>query len=122
MIALGLGQHKWSIDKCISKYEDITRTGFDAKSMTKWWGIGWVARWFRQSIYLSKPFETALSAAFGKDRQLFGLTISENCKSTRNLPRVVVTTTVDKDLKVFANYDRGGSGDYLTSKCLTWEV
>lgn len=140
MVALGLGEHKWSVEECAKKYEELAHTGLVPKTGTKVWGFGWVARWFRHSIYHSKHLQSALTTAYGETRQLFGLVLGESCPATRNVPRVAVTTTVDRDLKLFTNYRLGAqgrmqednkatasgeatvNGTYLSSTSLTWEV
>jgi hypothetical protein len=122
MIALGIGEHMWPLSRCIEKYEALAKTSFDSKFLTTVCGIGWLARLFRYSIYTSTGIEGALKAAYGQDRELFGMKVVGTPSSVKHLPRVAVTTTVDQDLKIFANYNRGGAGIYLDSTCLSWEA
>jgi hypothetical protein len=117
MIALGVGKHQWTVKRCISKYEYICEAGLDAKLLTKSWMFGWIARWFRESIYLSDALENALMKAYG-EKELFSLSTMSHGHTTR----VAVTTTVHTDRKLFTNYKRGGSGEYLDSTSLTWQV
>ena len=122
MIALGLGEHQWSLDRCMESYETLSRDGLDSRLATKWWGIGWVARMFRDSIYAPEALETALQKAFGTEHEMYSLKTINAPSNTKHLPRVAVTTTVDEELKVFTNYDMGGTDDYLGSRSLTWQM
>jgi hypothetical protein len=117
MIALGVGVHQWTAQKCMEKYETIINNGLDVKLFTKTWGFGWVARWIRQSIYLSQPLEKAMSATYGNER-LFSLRTTPHHHTTR----VAITTTVEDKCKLMVNYRRGGVGQYLDSTSLTWQA
>src|SRR5689334_11596462 len=99
----------------MSSFRSICSKGFNNKFLTKTWGFGWLARWVRSSIYLSKDMETALENAFstGTPKQVFGM---------ENHCRAAVTTTVDKDCYLVANYHRGGTGTYLNSELSVWDV
>jgi hypothetical protein len=122
MIALGIGEHMWPLSRCIEKYEALAKTSFDSKFLSRVCGISWLARLFSYSIYTSTGIEGALKAAYGQDRELFSMKVVGTPSSVKHLPRVAVTTTVDQDLKIFANYNRGGAKIYLDSTCLTWEA
>jgi hypothetical protein len=131
MIALGIGVHAWDADTCISKFRQLSTDGLSEKWLTKSWGIGLLARWFRGSIYQTAPLEKALKNAF-PDENLFGLHAGPYTVKSRlgthkrnrlqHTPRIAITTTVESEGKVFANYNSGGLKNYLKSNCLTWEV
>lgn len=97
------------MEECIKRFYIIVRKGFEHKSLTKARGIGWLARVVRSSIYHTSNFEEALSLAFnpGAFKELYGL---------QRHSRVAVTTTAGSDLKLIANYNRGGTGYYLDSR------
>lgn len=121
MIALGIGDHNWTSRTCMEKFEHITQNGLEAKMLTKNWVFGWIARYFRDSIYSSAPLEKVLQEEYG-DHLLFGLDATRQSQTTR----VAVTTTVHTECKLFTNYRRGGSGpsevEYLDSQSCTWAV
>lgn len=100
---------------CINRFRAFINAGFKNKPVTKARGIGWVARWFRGSIYRTEPLELGLQSAFdpGSFEQFYGL---------RHPCRVAVTTTAGADLKLIANYNRGGKGMYLNSQLGVWHA
>jgi hypothetical protein len=112
---MGLGIQNHTAKDCTSKFRSICRDGFKNKFLTKTWGLGWLARWVRSSIYLTADMDKALLEAFGKSSptQVFGM---------KNHCRVAVTTTVDKDCNLIANYNRGGDDRYLNSELHLWEA
>ncbi|KAK3349748.1 acyl transferase/acyl hydrolase/lysophospholipase [Lasiosphaeria hispida] len=109
VIALGLGVQGRTVPDCIERFRTFARTGFKEKTFTKGkLGLGWLARMVRTSIYHTEPLEVAMHTAFRPafNQPVFGL---------QNPCRVAVTTTVNKELKLIANYNRGGKGRYLNS-------
>jgi len=120
MIALAMGVHKWNADKCIQKFRALCEGGFSVKWFTKTTGIGWLARWLRGSIYETGPLERALQKAY-PSKGLFGLRRGTEGRLC-NLARVAVTTTVNSECKLFANYNCGNSKYYLNSETNTWEA
>ena len=118
MIALGLGAHNWSAEKCVETYKTLIQNGLQANLLTKSWFFGWIARFFRESIYSTPALEEALKAAYGQNQELFSLEPTTH----NHITRVAVTTTVETGRKIIANYRRGGSEEYLDSTMLTWEA
>lgn len=111
MIALGLGVNKFTVDQCLEKYKRICQTGLENKWFTKTRGIGFFARLFTSSIYQTEPLERSLREVFGS-KLLFGL--------EGNATRVVITTTVEKDGRLLANYNWGDEKNYLDSNVSIW--
>ncbi|KFY85571.1 hypothetical protein V498_07704, partial [Pseudogymnoascus sp. VKM F-4517 (FW-2822)] len=115
IITIGLGVQGRKVSDCIDRFRKFIDAGFKSKPVTKVRGIGWVARWFRGSIYRTQPLEQSLQGAFlpGSFEQFYGL---------KGPCRVAVTTTVGDDLKLIANYNRGGNGMYLNSELRVWHA
>lgn len=118
MIALGIGQHNWDTSTCIAQYHYIVANGFEEKLFTKSRILGWIARWFRESIYVTKNLEDSLRAAYGS-RNFFGLLPKQGFPHST---RVAVTTTVDSEPKLIANYNSGDKNEYLNSSSSSWEM
>lgn len=59
--------------------------------------------------------ETALSDSFGKEAPTTVYGLENPC-------RVAVTTTVNEDCYLIANYNRGGTGRYLNSELPLWKA
>jgi hypothetical protein len=95
MIALGLGEHTWSVDRCIEKYQTLAETCFNAKFLTKIWAIGWFTRLFQDSIYNSSTLENALKVAFREHWQMFSIKVLDTPIAVKHLPKVAITTTID---------------------------
>ncbi|KAH8661836.1 acyl transferase/acyl hydrolase/lysophospholipase, partial [Ilyonectria robusta] len=115
IISLGIGAQGRSVKDCAAHFRTICSTGFDNKFLTKTWGLGWLARWIRSSIYTSAAMEKALQTAFSTKPPItvFGM---------RNHCRNAVTTTVGKDCYLIANYNRGGTGIYMNSELSVWDA
>lgn len=118
MIALGLGVHKLSASTVTGRFRAICTSGFKNKTLTKSKYVGWLARYFRGSIYKSDIFEEALKSAYGSV-ELFGLR-NETHQRPQHLARVAVTTTVDTECRLLTNYRWGDDKTYLGSHCRTW--
>jgi hypothetical protein len=71
------------------------------------------------SIYQSGAIENALRSAY-KPEELFGLRNVEQVSST--WPRVAVTTTVESNCWLLANYNQGDSKRYLKPRIATFEA
>lgn len=99
------------MNDCIRLFRDITSNGFVNKTGTNSAVVGWVARYFRGSIYKTESIEAALESAFSgrEPANLFGISSGQQTK-------VAVTTTVGDHCYLIANNDRGGSGDYIHSE------
>lgn len=120
MIALGLGVHRWDADQCIAKFRDLCHNGFKTNPLTKSMYFGWISRWLHGSIYETKALESSMKAVYGSER-LFGLHRGTGDK-LNTLTRVAVTTTVNSECKLFANYNCGDTKDHLNSNTDTWEA
>jgi hypothetical protein len=103
------------VSDCIARFREFIDAGFKNKAATKTPGIGWLARWFRGSIYRTEPLELGLQSAFnpGSRQEFYGL---------RGPRRVAVTTTVGSELKLISNYNRGGNEMYLSSQLDVWHA
>lgn len=112
IIALGLGVQDRTVDDCLTRFHAFARDGLNKKILTKTKLVRWAGKFIRSSIYRTKDLEQALHNAFSPtaSQSLFGL---------RNSCRVAVTTTVDKELKLISNYNRGDGEAYLTSSNIT---
>jgi len=111
MIALGLGTHNFTASYCLEKYKTICEKGLVSKPLTKTYFIGFFARFFTSSIYKTEPLEAALQDVYGR-KKLFGY--------QGNATRVAITTTVDADTRLFANFNSGDGKAYLNSNIHTW--
>jgi hypothetical protein len=101
------------------------------KFIAKTIGVGLIARWLYKSIYDSKIVEDALKSAFSNDCCLFGISRDrdDNTDANLNFPSVAVTTTVNRECKLFTNYNLGNykqldgaSGLHLDATIAIWEV
>lgn len=117
LVALGLGQDKLSATQCIEKFKTICKTGFQLRAWAGLWRV--LSIWFSGSIYQSDAIENALRGAY-KPEELFGLRNIEQVSSS--WPRVAVTTTVETDCWLLANYNQGDSKRYLKSGIATYEA
>jgi hypothetical protein len=100
IIALGLGVQGRTVDDCLTRFRTFSRTGLKKKILTKTKFVRWAGKFIRSSIYRTKDLEQALYNAFSP-------AASQNLFGVRNSCRVAVTTTVHKELKLIANYNRG---------------
>ena len=118
LIALGLGQDKLSATQCIEKFKAVCKTGF---ALRFWAELSQaLSIWFSGSIYDSDTIESSLRGAY-KPEKLFGLRNVEHVCSS-SWPRVAVTTTVETDCWLLANYNQGDSKRYLKSGVATYEA
>ena len=118
LIALGLGQDKLSATQCIEKFKAVCKTGFAPRFLAGLWQF--LSICFSGSIYDSGTIERALRGAY-KPGMLYGLgNVEHVCSSS--WPRVAVTTTVDNDCWLLANYNQGDSKRYLKSGVATYEA
>jgi hypothetical protein len=125
MIALGLGHYKWSTAECIRKFHAICKNGFDKKWLSKaWWRVGNFVRYMRNSIYATDTIEDVLKTSYGEDAlsTLYGLRTSSRRDVPSTTVRVAVTTSVNKNLRLFANYNWGEGEVYLNSRIKVWEA
>ncbi|KAL4987485.1 hypothetical protein BDW68DRAFT_177857 [Aspergillus falconensis] len=124
LIALGLGSHRWTLDTCIAKFNDICRSAFVPNFLTTVRGLGWISRWIYGSIYITPPLEHSLMEAYSSQGVFGLLPAAPQHGGVIHQPRVAVTTTVGTDCKLIANYNAGSSGasDYLNSSLQTWEA
>jgi hypothetical protein len=76
--------------------------------------------WLSGSIYDSDTIKNSLDNAYKREK-LFGLRNVENVCSS-SWPRVAVTTTVETDRWLLANYNQGDSKRYLKSGVATYEA
>ncbi|KXH56754.1 hypothetical protein CSAL01_03198 [Colletotrichum salicis] len=114
MISLGLGVQQRTASECINLFRTICEQGFESKPGTTVKYAGYFVRMLHSSMYKTEKFEEAVEQAFGpQPTALFGRSHST---------RVAVTTTVDSNPKLIANYTMGGSDDYLESDLQLWEA
>lgn len=128
LIALGIGVHRWSTETCIEKFKEICHSGFKKNFLASIPVIGpFSSRWLYGSVYDTTRFEEVLKTAFS-DELFFGtctfVAQDRNPSQLPIWPRVAVTTTVDTECKLFANYNTGAvtAGDYLDSSLNTWTM
>jgi hypothetical protein len=102
----------------MEKFKAVCKTGF---SLRFWAGLSHLLSiWFSGFIYDSDTIESALCGAY-KLENLFGLgNVEHVCSSS--WPRVAVTTTVETDCWLLANYNQGDSKRYLKSGIATYEA
>ncbi|VBB80788.1 Putative calcium-independent phospholipase A2 [Podospora comata] len=113
IIAIGLGVQGRMVHDCLRSFRIFTSEGFKSKTLTTKRGVGMVARMFRSSMYHTQNLVQALENALGPSatEPFFGL---------RHSCRVAVTTVVNKELRLIANYNSGGKDAYLDSKLPLW--
>lgn len=122
-MALGIGHEKLDATECLAKFKLICQSGFQ-KSTLNDVVLNTMARLFVKrpiySIYNIDAFENSLKLAYSSKWQLFGL---HNWDSGRLgvLPRVAVTTTVDTENWMFANYNSGDTERYLKSSVAAYK-
>ncbi|RYP11186.1 hypothetical protein DL764_000211 [Monosporascus ibericus] len=114
LIALGIGHHMLSATDCTKRFKEVCNTGFQPLEWTLWLNI-W--SWWNGEVlakYQTECIETALESAYRPTKDLFGLgSFNHACQSS--WPLVAVTTTVDAETWLFANYNDGDSTRYLGS-------
>lgn len=111
MTAIGLGVHNLSTEECILRFKYLCGEGFHQRAFTKNSWIAWFVRMFAASIYKTDPLEESLRRNSGA-KLLFG--------HRGNASRVAVTTTVNSESRLLANYNWGDGERYLNSNILTW--
>lgn len=111
MIALGLGVHNLSVEECVERFKSFCKDGFSPNPLTKISVIGWLARYWCNSIYQTEPLQNAMKNVLGR-KLLFG--------HGGNASRVAVTTTVESGSFLLANYNWGDGKRYLNSNVDTW--
>ncbi|KAK6354320.1 hypothetical protein TWF730_008727 [Orbilia blumenaviensis] len=106
--ALSLGVQASYATDFVESFKDIWKTSFSNQQQGLGFLHNFIKWWWLTSVYFTENVEEALQACFQRIRnqKLFGL---------RNHCRVAVTTTVDSETKLIANYQRGGTGKYLSS-------
>ncbi|KAI1388650.1 uncharacterized protein F4822DRAFT_437371 [Hypoxylon trugodes] len=109
-IVLGLGAHNFGVQECTLQFKRFFQMALESKFLTKSL-FGPIARLITSSIYKTEPLEAAMKDTFGTQR-LFG--------HYGNTPRVAVTTTVNSDSRLLANYHWGDERRYLNSDINTW--
>lgn len=109
-MALGLGIHNFSVQECIQHFKSVCRDGFKPNLLMDSC-LRWLATLFCRPVYKTEPLEKALKSILGSKR-LFG--------HRNNACRVAVTTTVDKENRLIANYNWGDRKRYLNSDMSTW--
>ncbi|KAK3936131.1 hypothetical protein QBC46DRAFT_367088 [Diplogelasinospora grovesii] len=113
LISLGLGVHNLSVEQCILHFKRLCQNGFRQRLLSKTRLIGWFVRLFVPSIYETEPLEESMKHIF-REKQLFG--------HRENASRVAVTTTVDSEFRLLANYNWGDGKRYLNSNIYTWHA
>lgn len=113
MIALSLGIHNLSVEHCIVRFKSFCKKGFEDRLLTKSYWFGWFVRLFVNSIYKTEPLEEAMKEIL-RVKRLFGY--------RSNASRVAVTTTVDSNCHLLANYNWGDGKRYLNSNIDTWHA
>lgn len=111
IIALGLGEKGWSVNKCIQKFEELSSSIFIDHKKT-------AVEFFNNLItasnggrYKTEPLEKILMDLFGPEC-LFGGSKEQQTQSDYVRVKVAVTTTsIDGIPHVLANYNRHDSRD-----------
>jgi hypothetical protein len=90
------------------------------------WGFGGsLATWYHGSIYDSAALQQSLEEILSSSRIFYGLSpfMSPN-GNLHHCPRVAITTTVETECRLFANYSPGKHARplHLKSSLATWEV
>jgi len=116
IISLGIGIQDLSAGACLNRFHEFTRTGFTKKWMNKTKLFSPLGRFIRSSTYSTPELERAFQTAFRPNttQDVFGI---------QNSRRVAVTTTVNNELRLIANYNRGDANRYLQSDQLAiWKA
>ncbi|KAK6529776.1 hypothetical protein TWF281_008935 [Arthrobotrys megalospora] len=106
--ALSLGIQGSTAKDFVDQFKEICNTGFSGRRPN----LGVLSNFFSwmalNSVHFTENFEEALQDYFQKkgENKIFGL---------QNHCRVAVTTTAKSDAKLISNYNRGGSGRYMSS-------
>ncbi|KAK6543076.1 hypothetical protein TWF694_006999 [Orbilia ellipsospora] len=114
--ALGVGVQGLAARDCLEKFKTICRTGFVNKFGTRTFGLKYIMRRLRGSVYFQKNFKDAVMKEFGGNQiDVFGLT---------NHCRVAVTTLLygNQSSRLIANYHRGDGEKYLESIAFIWDA
>ena len=107
-----MGVHGWNADQSVQKFHELSKNGFLTKILAKHSLFGWLARWVYGSIYDTESLKPALQTAYTY-KSLFELRLGES--QPNPLTKVAVTTTVNSECKLFANYDCMDSKSHLNS-------
>ncbi|KAF3315440.1 hypothetical protein TWF173_003360 [Orbilia oligospora] len=115
VVAIGIGSRGFSATECLKRFKVICEKGFVSKLGTKTLGLQLIMRWFYKSVYDKDEYKKALEQQYGGDNSLvmFGL---------RNHCHVAVTTTVELDSYLIANYHTGDGKKYIDSIATPWKV
>lgn len=111
-MALGLGTMGWSVDECITRFEELCTEAFRRRRGTGLPLLGQMVENFHHSKYETTSLESALKKVFSEDKLLFG-----GCRSagTRSQPVKVAVTSyslTDHQAIVMANYNHPW-GDHI---------
>ena len=101
IIALGLGARNWSVDDCITYFQNLCVRAFTRRSGTNIPGMSPIIESIHHSKYETRPLQEALQKAFTEDVYLFGGSGNSNSRT-----KVAVTATTSGSTSVLANYNR----------------
>ncbi|TVY16534.1 Phospholipase A I [Lachnellula arida] len=101
IIALGLGSRNWSVDECISYFQNLCVQAFTPRIGINIPGMSMFIESIYQSRYETRPFQEALQEAFSEEDYLFGGPRASNSRI-----KVAVTATSSGTTSILANYNR----------------
>jgi len=72
IIALGLGINNWSVEECITRFEELCERAFTRRVGGNIAVISWFIENYNHFKYETHPLEEALKSAFTESQYLFG--------------------------------------------------
>ncbi|KAK8002141.1 hypothetical protein PG991_014363 [Apiospora marii] len=106
LIAIGLGVKKWTTAAALDKFKDLCREAFAPRELNNVPLFGALTSLYHGSLYKTQPFAKALQRYFA-DQPFFGGASHRSVYCNTSTKVAVTATTVpDKQLVLFANYNR----------------